>query len=397
MAPRRKISQDEPNSQNPAFSRPGKPTLTLPSPNANPTGGYYPETQLKGMESAMRPRGGFVDLTMVKIPPQPTPELGSIDPASEKVILPRWSDFSAKEREEEEQREKKEKEDRYLRHQYSHHRLEHSLEDGMALDTDRDLARISEKQASAAKESRDASDGADSMALEGETKQFLNRRSNPQWHAPTAPKTDADTQALLPAPETFFPLELHGIDSLIHNTPQDYQQYTLTPSPPCLFTRNCTASPTSNHANQTLFQCLQLGPPEYAYLGFVVFLLLVVGWLRYKERAELKEESKHTQYGQDCNEKHAFSQKSGLECEAGWTVDEIEYYHIKEIHYLVTEKHEDIYPASHNLLDEKDSYRISHVLDERAYPESHFLDEEEIVGFEMEMRVFSALFPGEDI
>lgn len=55
----------------------------------------------------MRPRGGFVDLTMVKIPLLPTPEPDSIDPTSEKVISSRWNEFSAKDRAEKESHERK--------------------------------------------------------------------------------------------------------------------------------------------------------------------------------------------------------------------------------------------------------------------------------------------------
>jgi hypothetical protein len=50
-----------PLNQNPHLRRPETPSFAASSPPATSTRIYYPETQLENLESAMRPRGGYVD------------------------------------------------------------------------------------------------------------------------------------------------------------------------------------------------------------------------------------------------------------------------------------------------------------------------------------------------
>jgi hypothetical protein len=405
MAPRRKISPSESSGKNPVFRKPGGPTLTLPSPEPTSTRIYYPETQLENMESGMRPRGGFVDrglasflgtdkgFTTVKIQPKPIPE-PNIDPPSEKTIESRWNEFAAKEREYKEQSEEKEKEEKYLRHHYPRRRPDHSFEDGMTLDTDRDLALT--HSSSAAKESRETSDDADSMAAEGATKERLGRRSKPQWYTLMAPNTEIDVKPLLPAPESSSPsYELRGIDSLVHNQAHIYQQqHPLSPPRPYFTSINCSVS----HSNLPHTPKVFLTNP---FLWVALVGMIYIGYVIYRgpnvdiNIAKEHPSKRRQRSGRDRIDKHAFCDRSALECEAGCTVDEMEFYN--ELGYVISEKDQTLYPASHVLLDERDGYHVSYVLDEDAYPATYVLEEEETAGFEMEMRVVSGLFPGEDI
>jgi hypothetical protein len=61
MAPSIQKQQDGLVKQDPNLRPTSKANLTVSAPNATKTRIYYPDTQFQNMESAMRPRGGYVD------------------------------------------------------------------------------------------------------------------------------------------------------------------------------------------------------------------------------------------------------------------------------------------------------------------------------------------------
>jgi hypothetical protein len=103
--------------------------------------------------------------------------------------------------------------DRYLKHQ--HHGPEQSLENGMTLNTDQDLARVSGKEYGTAMESRDVGDGAELMAVQGEMKEGLGRRDDSKWDTIMVPNVDADIKDPSRNISLHFPHNIHtlpGID-----------------------------------------------------------------------------------------------------------------------------------------------------------------------------------------
>jgi hypothetical protein len=116
-----------------------------------------------------------------------------------------------------------------------------------------------------------------------------------------------------------------------------------------------------------------------------------------------KQRQRDIENGQDYNEMRDFNEKKTLDYETGWSIDETDFYHYQGVRHLITDKHENVYPVTHALLNENDNLDITYVIDncvashESVNSESHehILDEEDIVDFEVP--IFNGLFPGEDI